>query len=62
MSKILPKIYLNFDLKCFHSINVFKILLLCCYRTNLYLTKSWSVAFITAELLLCHLIATSFTT
>ena len=39
MSKIFPKIYLNFDLRCFHSINVFKVLLLCCYQTNLYITK-----------------------
>ena len=44
MSKISPKIYLKFDLKCFHSIIkfdlkcfhfiVFRIPLLCCYQTN----------------------------
>ena len=33
MSKIFPKIYLKFDLKCFHSI-VFRVLLLCYHQTN----------------------------
>ena len=33
MSKIFLKIYLKFDLKCFHSI-VYRVLLLCCHRTN----------------------------
>ena len=33
MSKIFPKIYLSFDLKCFHFI-FFEILLLCCHQTN----------------------------
>ena len=33
MSKIFPKIYLIFDLECFHSI-IFKVLLLCCHQTN----------------------------
>ena len=33
ISKLFSKIYLKYDLKCFHSI-VFEILLLCCYQTN----------------------------
>ena len=33
ISKIFPKIYLNFDLKCFHYV-VFKVLLFCCHQTN----------------------------
>ena len=33
MIKIFPKIYLKFDLKCFHFI-VFRVLLLCCHQTN----------------------------
>ena len=33
MSKIFTKIYLKFDLKCFHSI-IFKVLLLYCHQTN----------------------------
>ena len=42
MSKIFPKIYLKFNLKCFYSI-VFRILLLCCHQTNsnkYYITTS----------------------
>ena len=33
MSKIFPKIYLEFDLKCFHFI-VFMVLLLYCHQIN----------------------------
>ena len=33
MNKIFPKIYLKFDLKCFHSI-IFRILLLYCHQIN----------------------------
>jgi len=33
INKIFPKIYLRFDLKCFHFI-VFKVLLLCCHQIN----------------------------
>ena len=35
MSTIFPKIYLKFDLKYFYFI-IFRILLLCCHKTNEY--------------------------